>query len=388
MPLGRSILLLDKPVDRPGAPSIAPSLFELRDIIRPKFSVLDAYVDMYGIATFIVSRGPTKENFKSVTKDLVALNLMPVLRAEKANLILRIIPRPPVGKPRVQINFVLFLTTLVTIFIAGYTLVSNIPILRDVLMKETNLFLQAALFAGSLIAIIGLHELGHKAACRIHGLEATLPYFIPGPPPFGTFGALISLKSPPTNKDQLFDLGFSGPFVGFIVTILVAILSFQTGFLVPVSEAAKWEEMQLVQRAQWPLYPLLFDLLAPFARPVPQGFSLIFTQIEFAAWVGALLTFLNILPIWQLDGGHISRAMFGPDGHKVATGVGIGVLILTGYWFFALFLMLWMFSGRRNISGVEPLDDVSPLTRSRKLLYLFSLAMLVLCFVMIPFRQF
>src|SRR3989449_9658246 len=100
-----------------------------------------------------------------------------------------------------------------------------------------NPYLKAGLFAGGLLSIIGLHEFGHKAAARHHKMDATLPYFVPGPPPIGTFGALISLKSPPANRDQLFDLGLSGPVVGFVVTIVIAALSVLIGILPSASQA-------------------------------------------------------------------------------------------------------------------------------------------------------
>src|SRR5438132_145298 len=101
---------------------------------------------------------------------------------------------------------------------------------------KENPYLKAGLFAGGLLSIIGLHEFGHKAAARHHKMDATLPYFVPGPPPIGTFGALISLKSPPANRDQLFDLGLSGPVIGFVVTIAVAVLSVLIGFLPNASQ--------------------------------------------------------------------------------------------------------------------------------------------------------
>src|SRR5207237_9977434 len=103
--------------------------------------------------------------------------------------------------------------------------------LINIIDPTANSYLKAGLFTGGLLSIIGLHEFGHKAAARHHKMDATLPYFVPGPPPIGTFGALISLKSPPANRDQLFDLGLSGPVIGFIVTIAVAPLSVVTAIL-------------------------------------------------------------------------------------------------------------------------------------------------------------
>src|SRR5207245_9032112 len=93
-------------------------------------------------------------------------------------------------------------------------------------------------------------------------------------------------------------------------------------------------------------------------------------QLVNAAQVGALLTFLNIVPAWQLDGGHISRAVFGPDGHRIATYVGLGILLLAGFWPFALLVIVMMGFSGRGVRGVEPLDDVSPVSNYRKILYL------------------
>jgi membrane-associated protease RseP (regulator of RpoE activity) len=132
------------------------------------------------------------------------------------------------------------------------------------------------------------------------------------------------------------------------------------------------------------MYPLLFDIVQPLVRPAIGGYSLILTQVELAAWVGSLLTFLNILPVWELDGGHISRAVFGARGHKIASIIGILVLFATGYWFFGIFILFLMFGTRRGMAAAEPLDDVSPLSRSRKALYLATLLITLLCFVRYP----
>src|SRR5206468_9086930 len=105
-------------------------------------------------------------------------------------------------------------------------------------------YLEAGVFATGLLAIIGLHEFGHQAGTGVHGLDASFPYFLPGPPPIGTFGALISLKGPPTNRDQLFDLGLSGPVVGFIVTMVVGTISMLFGpALTPakLSQLTTWD---------------------------------------------------------------------------------------------------------------------------------------------------
>jgi len=108
-------------------------------------------------------------------------------------------------------------------------------------------------------------------------------------------------------------------------------------------------------------------------------------QLFFAAQIGALLTFLNIVPAWQLDGGHISRAVFGANGHRVASVVGLLLLFVSGYWTFGILILAFMFFSRRGFAGVEPLDDISPVSNSRKLLYFLALVMLVLTFAFSPF---
>jgi membrane-associated protease RseP (regulator of RpoE activity) len=229
-------------------------------------------------------------------------------------------------------------------------------------------------------------------------MDATLPYFVPGPPPIGTFGALISLKSPPANRDQLFDLGLSGPVIGFIVTIAVAALSVFIGFLPTSGQVTQLDTWNTTCAAQLGVsscfsnidfdliarQPLILIIISQVTSMIRPG-VLLDGQLFFAAQIGALLTFLNIVPAWQLDGGHISRAVFGPGGHKVASVIGLALLFLAGYYPFALLVLAFMFFSRRGFAGVEPLDDISPVSNSRKLLYILALVMLVLTFAYSPF---
>lgn len=218
---------------------------------------------------------------------------------------------------------------------------------------------------------------------------ASKPYFIPGFPPFGTFGALISLKDPPTNKDELFDIGISGPIAGFSIVILVTLISVALGVVIPDEKAQILQEQNLIGALVWPNSPYLFEILSGLVETldlivIPQGSTLVLANILFAAWVGCLITFLNLLPIWQLDGGHISRAVLGLKGHKYATIAGLGVLIVSGYWFFALLLVFLMTAGRRMPEAAEPLENISQLSKYRKAFYLVILLILILCFVTPP----
>jgi len=366
-------------------PAFPTDFGSIRSMVEYRFTLLDAYVDVNGLPTFVVAQGPIKEKFLELLHDLANHNLMAKIRKVSDKLVISIFPKPNLGKPRKIINMALFVATIVTVGLASYALIFDVdPRLTAALFANSDLNMQVAVVGLSILGIVVLHESGHVVAVRHHKMDATLPYFVPAPPPFpfGTFGAVISLRGPPGNRDQLFDLGFSGPLAGFLATIGVAIFAFLTAPVITEQEATKLIAVNLLSSRPWPYTPMLFDLVGQLGlRTIPAGHVLVLTQVAFAAEVGALITFLNILPVWQLDGGHISRATFGDQGHKFTALIGFGVLFLAGYWGFALLLLFFMFASRRPLEGVEPLDDVSPLSKSRKALFALALVMLVLSFV-------
>lgn len=354
-------------------------------MVEYRFTVLDSYVDVNQLPTFVVVEEPVKAKFKELIHDLANHNLLAKIWKVQNKLVISIYPKPNLGKPRKTINLILFLATLATVGFASYALIFNPdPRLTAALFGSSNLMIQVLAVGLSIIGIVGIHELGHVVAIRHHGMDATLPYFIPAPPlvPFGTFGAVIQLRGHPTNRDELFDLGFSGPIAGFLATIIVGILAYLIAPVISEQQASTLVAANLLTASPWPQVPLFMLILGQFGfRTVPPGQVLVLSQVAFAAEVGALITFLNLLPVWQLDGGHISRAMFGDKGHKLFTLVAFGVLLIAGYWAFAIILIAFMFLSRRPLEGVEPLDDLSPLSNSRKLLFVVGLVMLALTFV-------
>jgi membrane-associated protease RseP (regulator of RpoE activity) len=354
---------------------------EAKEAVSSRFRIEDAYLDPQDVPTFVVDPEPAKKKFEVLVAELSSRNLIPTLRYEEGKLLIRVFPEPARKSTRPLLNLALFVVTVATVCVTGFVLWEGAIVQREVLMPGADVHFQVSLFVISLFGIIGLHEIGHKVACELHGMDSTMPYFIPGIPPTGTFGAVISLRSPPKNRDALFDLGISGPLVAFVSLLIVTTLSIQSAYLVPMGQAVLWSKLKLAQPASWPEYPLLFDLLIPIVRPYPQGFALFFTQIEFAAWVGALISYLNLLPIWQLDGGHLSRAIFGPRGHKIASYVGLAVMAISGFWAFAIFLLIMMAVSGRGMSGVTPLDDWSPVSKSRKLLYGLVIFIIAILFV-------
>ena len=357
----------------------------LRNMVEYRFTLLDAYADVNGLPTFVVVNEPMKTKFQELLNDLANHKLMAKIRRVSNKLVISVFPKPELGRPRRKINLILFLATVVAVSIASYLSIFAInPQLASFMFQNLGATDQMIALAAGILSIIGLHELGHVAAVRRHRMDATLPYFVPGPPPFGTFGAVISLRGPPANRDQLFDLGLSGPVTGFAVLVLVAVIAILISPTITSQRATQLVAQKLLYTSDWPNQPYIMDLLAQSGlRVIPPGQTLVWSQVMFAAEIGAFVTFLNLLPTWQLDGGHIVRATLGDKGHKATTPVAFVILIYAGYWVFALVLLAFMLLSRRPLQGLEPLDDISPLSNSRKLLFFSSLAMLALTFVIL-----
>ena len=363
-------------------PSFPIDFGSIRNMIEYRFTMLDAYVDVNGLATFVCVNEPVKVKFQELLGDLANHNLMAKIRKVSDKLVISVFPKPKLGQPRRQINLVLFLATIVTVGIASYEVIFSLdPRLAAFMFTYMNAGNQLVALAAGILGIIGLHELGHVVAVRHHRMDATLPYFVPGPPPIGTFGAVISLRSPPANRDQLFDLGFSGPVTGFVVMVLVAVIAILISPAIPLQQATQLLAAKLLVSGSWPNEPYFLELLLQTGlRNVPADQTLVTSQVLFAAEIGSLITFLNLLPVWQLDGGHIVRATLGDRAHKATALIAFGLLFAAGYWGFAIILVVFMLLSRRPLEGLEPLDDISPLSNSRKVLFVVSLVMLALTF--------
>ncbi len=185
---------------------------------------------------------------------------------------------------------------------------SSVAALIEQLIQHPSLLLPGVTFASSLLCILFAHEMGHYLACRHYGVNATLPYFIPAPPLFlaGTFGAFIKIRSPIPSRRALFDIGLAGPLAGFIVVIPVAIAG-----LVNIQPPLLLSGPGIVFQD-----PLLFRILAPILGIQLDPNSPI-NPYYMAAWIGLLVTSLNLMPVGQLDGGHGTYALFGARVHKL-----------------------------------------------------------------------
>ena len=234
----------------------------------------------------------------------------------------------------------------------------------------------AGIYTLSLLGILGIHELGHIIAAKAHGLKTTWPFFIPGLPVIGipTFGAFIQSRGLTINREILFDVAIAGPIAGLAIAVIVSIYGAYTAPILDQDIAAgMFADSRLIEWNQGE--PLLMTAsLALFGKGVP-GHEVIMTPVMFAAWIGFLITFLNLLPAWQLDGGHMARTLLGPKLHRYATYGSMAILILLNYWIMAILILVM---SSRNPSA-SPLDDVSPLSRSRKIAYIGIIGLAILC---------
>ena len=240
-------------------------------------------------------------------------------------------------------------------------------------------------FSLSLLFILICHEMGHYIACRIYRVDATLPFFLPTPPmigPAGTFGAFIKILSPMPSRRAVFDIGVAGPIAGFIALIPVAITGIAT------MEPATSQQLENPGGLAFsdPLFMKLLGLLFGHDPSVGVG-----NAFYFAAWVGLLVTALNLIPSGQLDGGHAIYAVFGEKVHywtgRIAFPV-MATLSVLGLYFYSSpsgFLIAIILGIMMRIKHPRPLDQ-TPLDTKRKFVALFTLLIFIVCFVPFPIQ--
>ena len=255
------------------------------------------------------------------------------------------------------------------------------------LVTNPEMLTRGLTFSVSLLFILTAHEAGHYIACRIYRVDATLPYFIPTPVligPAGTLGAFIKILSPMPSRRAVFDIGVAGPIAGFIALLPVAALAIATteyAEILPVGEGEFQMEFS---------NPLIFSLFAYFG-----GFDLnmpiLPNPFYFAAWLGMLITALNLIPSGQLDGGHAIYAVFGKRVHhwtgRIAF-VSMAILSVLGWYFFGSpsgFLFALILAIMLRIKHPAPIDT-APLDFKRKIVALITLIIFVLCFVPFPIK--
>ncbi|TSA11096.1 MAG: site-2 protease family protein [Deltaproteobacteria bacterium] len=246
------------------------------------------------------------------------------------------------------------------------------------LFKDWTLITRGIPFSFTLLAILIAHEMSHYFVSRYHGVRVTLPFFIPAPSVIGTFGAFIRIKSPMEDRRALLDIGLSGPLGGAVVAIPVLYIGLKMS---TIQIMLKPTGVELGSS-------ILLDQMVRFTLgKLPDYYQVVLHPVAFAGWIGLLVTSLNLIPIGQLDGGHIAYAILGEKSKKLAIGCFIALIILglvgwSGWFIWAglLYVMGWQHP--------PPLNPAIPLDTKRKWLGVLALLLFVVTFTPTPFSGF
>ena len=321
-------------------------------------------------------------SYDEISRRFLAHGYTPMLRREKGEdfvLAMEGVVDGKTGNP--LLNLLLFLATILTTLYAGAAL-SGQDLVAAVLSESSFLITRAVLagapFAVALLGILGVHELGHYIAARLHGVRATLPYFIPMPVGgLGTLGAFIAIKSPMKDRKVLFDIGLAGPIAGFVVALPLMVV----GLLLSTEFVPSYINGQTLNSLG---SSILSGFIIDIFTDIPAGRTLAIHPIFFAAWLGFYLTGINLLPVGQLDGGHVTYALLGRFAHIIAIAafislIAAGFLLHTNWFIWAFFIL---FGGLRH---PPPLNDLSDIGWPRKLIGLMTVILFILIIIPVPF---
>jgi len=269
------------------------------------------------------------------------------------------------------LHIVLFiLTMLSTLFVGAMQTGADI-------LKDPWKIYYGLPFALTLMIILLTHELSHYFASKKHGVNATLPYFIPAPTIIGTFGAFIKMKSPIVTRKALIDIGASGPIAGFIVSVIAVMIGLHLSKIVPVSQT---------KGALTLGDSFLFSFLAQAVMGVtPADSDILLNPVAFAGWIGLFVTSINLIPVGQLDGGHIAFALLGEKQTRlsfilVLVMTVLGVLLWEGWIIWAVLLLVLGLRHPPVISWEVPLD------KRRKVIGCLAFVIFILTFIPVPFK--
>lgn len=268
-------------------------------------------------------------------------------------------PRPPATerKPKIWLHVLLFVATVVSTAVAV-----------------------SPAYGACLMLILTCHEFGHYFAAQRHRVKVSLPYFIPSPLLLGTFGAVIRMSPYIPNRRALFDIAAAGPIAGVVVALPVSFIGMMLSSVKPAEQISGANMITLGD-------PLIFQLMEWMVfGPRAENFDIVLHPVAFAGWVGMFVTALNLLPISQLDGGHIVHAVFGKASKYIAgvAFIALAGVTLSGGYSYGLFLVLLWFMG---VKHPPTLNDAIPLDRQRAVLAVVLLVVFILCFTPSPLEM-
>ncbi len=363
----------------PIPPEASKEIEFIKGLVARRFPVYDVRVTYDVVEFFVRTESATLEqNFDELREEMAQHNYIPMIVYDKGEHIITVAKKPTAKYRSTKVNLVMLAITVFTTILAGvlkWGEFENLP--EKDLIAPTTILMGTLTFALPLMAILGVHELSHYFAARRRNVAASLPFFIPSIPPLGTFGAFISLRDPIPNKKTLLEIGVAGPLAGFLLTIPIGILG-----LILTNDAAKLASTNVPTGGELTyVFPLMFKGLEYL---VPLKGNFLMHPTAFAAWVGFLVTALNLLPVGQLDGGHVARALLGPNAKYLswATVAALVALGLSGvYLGWLLFAVIILFLGVRH---PPPLNDMTKLDTKRKAVGVITFMVLIIAFVPIP----
>lgn len=326
-------------------------------------------------------RGKADEMFGKIREVFAADPVTPILlEGEEDDVRLVVLPgretEAAAERPKWALHWLLFLATLATTTWAG-ALHAGVN-----LLQQPERFAVGLPYSLGLLLILGSHELGHYFTAKAHGIRVTPPYFIPVPFALGTFGAFIKIKSLTPNRLALFDVAVAGPLAGLVFAVPALLVGLRFSEVIP-GNAPSGLGHAGVNIGSSVLLACLAKL--SLGASVLEGNHLLLHPLAFAGWLGLIVTALNLLPIGQLDGGHMSHALFGSRNAR-----GLSLVALVSLFLLALFvwpgLMFWAFivffiAGTRDAPAANDLTPVGP---PRKALGYFTFLLLLLIIVPVP----
>lgn len=325
---------------------------------------------------------PAEDVFKLLASRFAGSEFQPTLQTnEFGRPTIMLIPRKLfAGKPyknRPWLHLLLLIATIATTTYAG-ALHQGID-----LSKEPSRIFAGLPYALALMLILGVHEMGHYLAARVHKMNVSLPYFIPAPLGVGTFGAFIQLREASPSRKALFDVGVAGPLAGLVVTVIALYFGLQYSELVSPAQQVEPAAHHGAEIGS----SVLFAILAKVAlgAEIGAGHQIVLHPLAFAGWLGLVVTALNLLPIGQLDGGHLADAMFGPRMGAAISSAGIMLLFALVFFVWSGLLMwaviIYFMAGRK---GIPPLNDLSELDWGRMAVGWFAFVLLLAILVPVP----
>jgi len=352
----------------------------------------------------------SEKAYDQLAEDLRGFGLTPLFRENDSQHEIIIVDELPSSEPGpIWVNILLFFLTIISVMFTGaqFTDTEFVQPFQFSFGGFVQYILQGWPFAVSLLGILLAHELGHYLVGRSRGETVTLPYFIPLPlSAFGTMGAFISMKDIPKNKKHLMDIGVAGPLIGLLIAIPVLFIGLSLSSLGPIDTDLPEGYVQFIEGnslfylgAKYLTFgellpqPESYGDMSPFVywlryfftgSPVPLGgLDVQIHPVAWAGWAGLFVTAINLIPAGQLDGGHILFVLFGKEKAKRVFPFILVMLAVMGFFWSGWWLWagLIFFFGRRY---AEPLDMITPVDRTRKILGIIALVVFVLTFIPVP----